>query len=62
MEAIKSDYNPHLKLSKTQMTKRRRRKYPNVFFKKELVKVFDNYEDPKNMIGGFLAFFLCFES
>jgi len=45
------------KLSKTQNTKRKRRKYPNVFFKKELVKVFDGIQTPKTMMGAFLAFF-----
>jgi integrase len=44
-------------LTKTQETKRRRRKFPNVFFKKELVTVFSNIEDPKTMLGAFLSFF-----
>ncbi len=44
-------------LTKTQETKRRRRKYPNVFFKKEIVLVFDSIEDPKTMMGAFLSFF-----
>ena len=57
MEAIESESYSHLRLSKTQEKKRRRRKYPNVFFKKELVALFDNYEEPKTMIGAFLAFF-----
>jgi len=44
-------------LTKTQETKRRRRKFPNVFFKKELTAVFSRIEDPKTMVGAFLAFF-----
>ena len=44
-------------LSKTQETKRRRRTYPNVFFKKELVKLFDVIDNPRTMIASFLTFF-----
>ncbi len=44
-------------LSKTQETKRRRRKYPNVFFKKEIVTLFDTIENPKTMMASFMAFF-----
>jgi len=44
-------------LSKTQEKKRRRRKYPNVFFKKELVNVFDNIDNPRTMVAAFLTFF-----
>lgn len=44
-------------LSKTQEKKRRRRKYPNVFFKKELVKVFDKIDNPRTMIAAFITFF-----
>lgn len=44
-------------LSKTQQTKRRRRKYPNVFFKKELTAIFDNIDIPKVMVGAYLTFF-----
>ncbi len=45
------------KLSRTQQKKRRRRKYPNVFFKKELTAVFDAINNPKTMIASFLTFF-----
>ena len=55
MERQKQHYEQHL--TKTQETKRRRRKFPNVFFKKELVAVFKEIDDPKTMIGAFLAFF-----
>lgn len=44
-------------LSKTQEKKRRRRKYPNVFFKKEVIALFDNIDNPKTMIASFLTFF-----
>ena len=44
-------------MSKTQEKKRRRRKYPNVFFKKELTNLFDTIENPKTMVGAFLSFF-----
>ncbi len=44
-------------LSKTQEKKRRRRKYPNVFFKKEIIAVFDKINNPRTMIASFLAFF-----
>jgi len=44
-------------MTKTQETKRRRRKYPNVFFKKELEKLFDNIDSPRTMIASFLTFF-----
>jgi integrase/recombinase XerD len=33
------------------------RKLPNVFYKEELVKVFDNIDDPKIIMGTFLTFF-----
>jgi integrase/recombinase XerD len=49
-------YKKH-NLSKTQDMKRKRRKYPNVFFKNELVAVFDAINIPKVMMGAFLAFF-----
>jgi len=45
------------KLSASQRKKKKRKKYPNVFFKNEIVKLFNNIEDPKLMIGTFLAFF-----
>ncbi len=44
-------------ISKTQEKKRRRRKYPNVFFKKELIALFDAINNPKTMIASFLSFF-----
>lgn len=44
-------------LTKTQETKKRRRKYPNVFFKEELLKVFGAMEDPKTMVASFVTFF-----
>jgi len=44
-------------LSKTQQKKRRRRKYPNVFFKKELVALFNHIDTPRTMIASFLTFF-----
>lgn len=55
MEKPQSYFNQCL--TKTQETKRRRRKFPNVFFKKELTAVFLEIEDPKTMVGAFLAFF-----
>jgi len=45
------------KLSKTQETKRKRRKYPNVFFKKEILSLFDAIDNPRTMIASFLTFF-----
>lgn len=45
------------KLSKTQEKKRRRRKYPNVFFKKEITQVFDEINNPRTMVASFLTFF-----
>jgi integrase len=44
-------------LTKTQETKRKRKKFPNVFFKKELIAVFSRIEEPKIIMGAFLAFF-----
>jgi len=44
-------------LSKTQQKKRRRRKYPNVFFKKELVSLFSAIDNPRTMAASFLTFF-----
>jgi len=44
-------------LSKTQEKKRRRRKYPNVFFKQEMMKTFDKIDNPRTMIAAFLTFF-----
>ena len=44
-------------LSKTQMKKRKRKKFPNVFFKKELVSVFENIEYPQTIVACFLTFF-----
>lgn len=44
-------------ISKTQETKRKRRKFPNVFFKKEMSAVFSTIEEPKIMVGAFLSFF-----
>ena len=38
-------------------SKKKRRKYPNVFFKKEIIKVFDNIDNPKTMVASFLTFF-----
>lgn len=53
-----TQYNhQELILSKSQEKKRRRRSYPNVFFKKELVSVFDAMEEPKTMVASFLTFF-----
>ncbi len=48
-------YNPTL--SKTQEKKRKRKRFPNVFFKKEINAVFSAMEDPKTMVGAFLTFF-----
>ncbi|MEK6849069.1 MAG: tyrosine-type recombinase/integrase, partial [Nanoarchaeota archaeon] len=50
-------YTPVPGLSKTQQTKRRRRKYPNVFFKKEIVTLFDAIDNVRTIMGAFLAFF-----
>ena len=44
-------------LTKTQETKRRRKKFPNVFFKKELGRVFDSIEEARTIMGAFLTFF-----
>lgn len=55
MERTKQYYANEL--SKTQQKKRKRKKYPNVFFKKELVGVFENIEDPRIMVASFLTFF-----
>lgn len=44
-------------MSKTQEIKKRRRKYPNVFFKKELTALFDAIDNPRTMVAAFLAFF-----
>ena len=55
MERNKHQYNKPL--SKTQSKKKKRKKFPNVLFKQEMIKVFENMEDPKNMIGAFLTFF-----
>jgi integrase len=44
-------------LSKTQIKKRKRKKFPNVFFKKELVSVFEHIEDPQTIVACFLTFF-----
>jgi integrase/recombinase XerD len=49
-------YNQQL-LSDTQEKKKRRKKFPNVFFKKELVAVFSQIDEPKIMAGAFLTFF-----
>ncbi len=38
-------------------SKKKRRKFPNVFFKKEIIKVFDNIDNPKTMVASFLTFF-----
>ncbi len=44
-------------LSETQEKKRKRKRFPNVFFKKEIVAVFDNMDDLKTMMASFLTFF-----
>jgi len=44
-------------LSKNQEKKRRRRKYPNVFFSKEITKLFQEIDNPKTMVAAFLTFF-----
>ncbi|MBI5066135.1 tyrosine-type recombinase/integrase [Candidatus Woesearchaeota archaeon] len=44
-------------LSKTQEKKRKRKRFPNVFFKNEITELFDNIEDLKTMMASFLAFF-----
>lgn len=53
----KQEYYNRNNLTKTQSQKKKRRKYPNVFFKKEIMKVFSHIEDPKTMIGAFMSFF-----
>jgi len=55
--AILESNKPAANLSKNQQKKRRRRKYPNVFFKNELVKVFEEIDNPKTMVAAFLTFF-----
>jgi len=44
-------------VSKTQEKKRRRRKHPNVFYKDEMVKIFENMDDVKIMVSSFITFF-----
>lgn len=45
-------------ITKTQENKRKRRKHPNVFFKDEMVKIFENMEDDvKIMVASFITFF-----
>ena len=44
-------------ISKREGMRRKRRKYPNVFFKKEITAVFDNIDNIKTMMAVFLAFF-----
>ncbi|MBS3148164.1 site-specific integrase [Candidatus Woesearchaeota archaeon] len=44
-------------LSKTQDKKRRRKKYPNVFFKKEITQLFKAIENVRTMVATFLTFF-----
>jgi integrase len=51
----RTHYGP-VNTSKTQERKRRRRKYPNVFFKKELTAVFDAIDNPRTMLAAFLSF------
>lgn len=53
----KQHYNNTGSLSKTQEKKRKRKRFPNVFFKKEITALFDNMEDIKTMMASFLAFF-----
>ena len=53
----RTKYNTKNELSQTQNKKRKRKKYPNVFFKKEITAVFENIEEPKIMIASFLTFF-----
>ncbi|MBN2421044.1 tyrosine-type recombinase/integrase, partial [Candidatus Woesearchaeota archaeon] len=55
MEEHESYYKRNL--SKTQEKKRKRKKFPNVFFKKELIAVFSKIDEPKIIVGAFLAFF-----
>jgi len=57
MEKSRRIANAIPELSKTQQKKRRRRKYPNVFFKKELVQVFEAIDNPRTMMAAFLTFF-----
>ncbi|MBI4448793.1 tyrosine-type recombinase/integrase [Candidatus Woesearchaeota archaeon] len=59
MEESGSIANPvsSVPLSKNQERKRRRRKYPNVFFRQELTKLFDMLDNPKTMVAAFLTFF-----
>ena len=49
--------NNQSNVSKNEIKKRKRRKYPNVFFKKELTSIFNSIEDPKTMVASFLTFF-----
>jgi integrase len=49
-------YGPVNGLSRTQERKRRRRKFPNVFFKKELTGVFEAIDNPRTLMGAFLSF------
>lgn len=59
MEESGSIANPvsSIPLSKNQERKRRRRKYPNVFFKQEMIRLFDTLDNPKTMVAAFLTFF-----
>jgi integrase len=44
-------------MSKREGRRRKRRKYPNVFFKKNLIEVFENIDNVKTMTAAFLSFF-----
>lgn len=44
-------------MSENERRKRKRRKYPNVFYKKELVTIFNAIEDAKTAVACFLTFF-----
>ena len=55
MEKFKQDTKPNI--SKNELKKRKRRKYPNVFYKKEITAVFDQIEDAKTAVASFLTFF-----
>ncbi|MBI5065107.1 tyrosine-type recombinase/integrase, partial [Candidatus Woesearchaeota archaeon] len=55
MERFKQ--NSNLNVSKNELKKRKRRKYPNVFYKKEIVAVFNELEDAKTSVASFLTFF-----
>lgn len=60
MESIRTYPKPQVmqqNLSKRAVKHRKRKKYPNVFFKEHMNKLFNEIDDPKTIMGAILAFF-----